>query len=773
MTSPLDGKVAPFGEAVDKLHAFLNAPAGDIDTEAGSMPNLRKLSNELRVIASTTAEASAGDTVLAIQDRIYPGIYSTPPTNKPHSGLPSEEGDRCTILVGGVPYEHLRVGGGWVIPNIDAVNLARASGSSLVGYDDGTTQDVLDNAKPLADYAALRNYAGRAKGVRITAAGIGGVLQRDAADISTPDDGCTVIVDGTGRRWKRRFTGLVMADWAGFSPSATSAGNRLALQAAANIARDLGATLSASAGIYQLDGTVQLECSCAMADVTISADGTAVSPVIRFGTTAGQPTSYRKAVLPRIVNATKPSNGWGSAGVGLELANCNTNEITIPSVYGFGLNVTAGGYNSGFAYNSVHLLQVYAGKVNLRLKPSSAAGWCNENTWYGGRLGHNSGDTTNWSGTRNIVLEHFDIVAGTGGPNNNLFIRPSVESATVEYTLDIMGQYNQFLQARYEGLGAKRARIYSAVPSGTHDNLFIGGYQVESLGFTFDGALSPYNSVIAGRVNSIDSSGYCFNLVNQSGGAEATPQIQGFAAGKLAVSKSAASTDWSYRLYELGYSAKQPADLFARVALSGSNGRISFGPGSVAASSYVGPFGSNSIRWETNGGSGGSLHPATDNTNSLGLAANRVSVVYAATGSINTSDARAKQDVRTIDEAERAVAMRLRGLLKAFRFRDAVDKKGAEARIHFGVIAQDVIEAFSAEELDATRYALLCHDTWQETRIEHPAEYQAMATEELDGLGEPVMVQTLDKAAWTEVEPAGDRYGVRYEELLAFIMAAQ
>ncbi|WP_157755204.1 hypothetical protein [Variovorax boronicumulans] len=134
MTSPLDGKVAPFGNAVDKFHNFLHDPAGDIDTESGSMPNLRKLSDELRGIAANTAEETAGDRVMAIEDRIYPGVYSTPPTHKPHSGAPSAEGDRCTILVDGVAYEHLLSGGGWVIPNIDAAQLAQPNGSARVGF---------------------------------------------------------------------------------------------------------------------------------------------------------------------------------------------------------------------------------------------------------------------------------------------------------------------------------------------------------------------------------------------------------------------------------------------------------------------------------------------------------------------------------------------------------------------------------------------------------------------------------------------------------------
>jgi ribosomal protein L9 len=119
-------------------------------------------------------------------------------------------------------------------------------------------------------------------------------------------------------------------------------------------------------------------------------------------------------------------------------------------------------------------------------------------------------------------------------------------------------------------------------------------------------------------------------------------------------------------------------------------------------------------------------------------------VVYAGTGTINTSDAREKQQIRSLSDTENAVAVRLKSLIKAFKFNDAVQAKGDAARIHVGVIAQEVIAAFEAEGLDANRYAIVCYDEW---------------AAELDDDG-------------NEIRPAGNRYGVRYEELLAFIISA-
>jgi hypothetical protein len=175
-------------------------------------------------------------------------------------------------------------------------------------------------------------------------------------------------------------------------------------------------------------------------------------------------------------------------------------------------------------------------------------------------------------------------------------------------------------------------------------------------------------------------------------------------------------------------------------AASMSTGNVlSFGNVSVTRVDIAGP----SINMNTSAGTqvqvtDGEFRPFSDNAKTLGTAALRWSVVYAATGTINTSDGRSKQDLADLDIAERRVAIALKGLVKKFRFKDSVQVKGDAARIHVGVVAQEVIAAFEAEGLDANRYAIVCYDEWE-------AE---------------------------EDRPAGNRYGVRYEELLAFIISA-
>jgi hypothetical protein len=161
--------------------------------------------------------------------------------------------------------------------------------------------------------------------------------------------------------------------------------------------------------------------------------------------------------------------------------------------------------------------------------------------------------------------------------------------------------------------------------------------------------------------------------------------------------------------------------------------------------------------------------PGQDNVSSLGEAALRWTTVYATTPTISTSDEREKQQIRLLTDAEKAVAVRLKGLVKAFKFNEAVAKKGGGARVHFGWIAQEVILAFSAEGLDATQYGLLCYDAWDEYTVEHSEVLKVDASRNpiLDTEGNLV----IETHARTEVVPAGNRYGVRYEELLAFIIS--
>jgi len=145
--------------------------------------------------------------------------------------------------------------------------------------------------------------------------------------------------------------------------------------------------------------------------------------------------------------------------------------------------------------------------------------------------------------------------------------------------------------------------------------------------------------------------------------------------------------------------------------------------------------------------------PGADNTLPLGSATLRWSEVFAGTGTINTSDAREKEAIAELSEAEKAVASDLKASIKTFKYSDSVQLKGDYARIHVGVIAQEVKSIFESHGLTAEDYGILCIDEWYE----------------LNGC---VVSADEETGEYPDGAVKKDRYGVRYEELLAFIISA-
>ena len=172
----------------------------------------------------------------------------------------------------------------------------------------------------------------------------------------------------------------------------------------------------------------------------------------------------------------------------------------------------------------------------------------------------------------------------------------------------------------------------------------------------------------------------------------------------------------------------------------------------------------------------------SDNSRDLGAATIRWDDVFATNGTINTSDRNEKQDIAELSDAEQRVAVAAKGLLRKFRWRDAVEAKGDEARTHFGIIAQDLQAAFAAEGLDAGDYAMFISTTWWETQTEVPAVEAVAEVLDEDGNVVTEAVEAVDAYTRTdtydtqEEAPEGaterTRLGVRYSELLAFIIGA-
>lgn len=180
----------------------------------------------------------------------------------------------------------------------------------------------------------------------------------------------------------------------------------------------------------------------------------------------------------------------------------------------------------------------------------------------------------------------------------------------------------------------------------------------------------------------------------------------------------------------------------------------------MVATSSVTAFGSMSnhaVEFWINGGArmvletGGALRSGSDNAYSLGTAPYRWSVVYAGTGTINTSDARDKTWRGGLNAAEKAAARDIIAEIGIFQWNDAIAEKGDDARLHIGARAQVVwgimarhglVDPIGKDGLPTGKcpYAFLCFDTWE--------------ADESAGLA------------------AGSRYGLRTDQLALFLIGA-
>ena len=173
------------------------------------------------------------------------------------------------------------------------------------------------------------------------------------------------------------------------------------------------------------------------------------------------------------------------------------------------------------------------------------------------------------------------------------------------------------------------------------------------------------------------------------------------------------------------------------------------------------------------------------------------------------SDEKVKQDISSLDDAEKTVAFKLKDLVKKYRLKSSVESKGEEARIHIGWIAQEVEKAFSDEGLDASRYGLFCRDTHYKVfvngedtgtvqrtsgQVQDEILYESLEKIYEETGGEKVSTETKNSslgvissgenqiaapkkrkivgiADEVTFEPF-DAYSLRYEELICFIVSA-
>jgi hypothetical protein len=341
----------------------------------------------------------------------------------------------------------------------------------------------------------------------------------------------------------------------------------------------------------------------------------------------------------------------------------------------------------------------------------------------------------NTVGYANTAVGALSLESNTSGRFNQAFGNATLVKCTTGYENVAIGTYSHYdLTTGFAnvGVGIDTNRYLSTGSSNTVagvqamyqnntgvENVGIGTFALRGGSSTFNiGRSCNYNTAVGVRAQYEG-----IGIFNSAFGHEAGYTITGNYNTSVGSGAGTKTTAGDYNVF-LGYRAGANASqsLLASNSIAIGDGAYTTGDNAVAIGSGV--FSPGNIFTVCNSAHA-FFRPSTDNVTAMGGPANRWTVVYAATGAINTSDERQKQQIKPIDAA--ALSAWAKVEYCQYKFNDAVEKKGDGARWHFGLIAQRVKEAFESEGLTAFDYGVLCYDNAE---------------------GE-------------------DRYGIRYEEALA------
>lgn len=358
-----------------------------------------------------------------------------------------------------------------------------------------------------------------------------------------------------------------------------------AINSAAQYCLETGKILTAQAGDYKITETVTISCCADLSPARFVVYGNPSAAVIVGGQVALQDA---KIALPKkISNAEKSGNGWAGMGVGVKVLNCYSCKVDVGRVAGFAVNLWLAADGMGCVYNTINLGHLENGKVNLLLQAESESGWVNENLFFGGRYSHWSNEGEAVADTRHIKMLPADTLALNSWPNNNVFLKPSIEGDVAEFHVEWSGAYNAIISGRWEASAPKVRSVGHASQVLTGRNMVTGGYSPQSIQYSSSGVVQSSGALGPGTLD-IEGSGDVINISNTASSAISAPHIQGFAAGESPLGKTAGATNWTYRLYANGLSGKPSANANPSVTLDFSNGRGSFGGG-------IGVFGATPV----------------------------------------------------------------------------------------------------------------------------------------------------------------------------------
>jgi hypothetical protein len=302
-------------------------------------------------------------------------------------------------------------------------------------------------------------------------AGREGVFYYDSRDVTSLDNGGTVIVNGT-KRFKRMYTGPLDARWFGMKGdwNGTAGTENSAAFKAAIAAAKKDEVLLIPAGQYYVNSSIEMPpTNTKKLNFLIYGD-------IYFGkgygfiiTGMNQEFKCYGSIIGGNSGATTEAGFAAYSGTGVYLKNAYNCYVHVNEVKNFKYGIEQsgdknGGSADGSQYNKIYFRSIHGNYVQIRISTKGATdgsgNWNNESFWYGGQLGRGIPGVTygkgGWYGisfvkdaTSNSVspmsghmfhdigFEGLEIAMKATNASHNSWIGGSIEQKGVRQGIDL------------------------------------------------------------------------------------------------------------------------------------------------------------------------------------------------------------------------------------------------------------------------------------------------------------------------------------------------
>jgi len=303
----------------------------------------------------------------------------------------------------------------------------------------------------------------------VTDAGKEGLFYYDSKDVSSADNGGTVIVNGT-KRFKRLYSGYLDARWFGM------VGNYNGVSGTDNAAAFKAAIAGARKDEVLLVPAGQYYVSTSIAMPTTKKVNFLIYGDIYFAKGFGfiieglnQEFKCYGSIIGKNSGATTEATFAAYSGTGVYLKNAYNCEVHVNEIKNFKNGIEqagdkSGGSPNGSQFNKIFFRSIHSNYIQIRLTTKgatdAAGNWNNESFWYGGRLGvgipavtygkggwygimitkdatSNAKDPINGHMFHDIGFEGLEIAVKASNAEHNSFIGGGIEQQGVRKGIDL------------------------------------------------------------------------------------------------------------------------------------------------------------------------------------------------------------------------------------------------------------------------------------------------------------------------------------------------